>query len=200
MMRTIKNDWRAYLATARNKDHLLADPPWRYNDRSPKSRAATKYRIWPSNDGGLRYLFQRADTLGLQSVFLWATCPLLEEISLIRARHGLTYPWPYVTTITWGKLTKHGKRFYGQGHHFRGATEHLLLFRRQGAPALRTNLRNYFEAEALKRTEKPHHEERRIIDAVGGRWIYLFSGPNVGEFEGVNIDLVDTCFKAGRAA
>lgn len=193
-MKRISKDWRRYLAHCRKVEHVMADPPWLYDDQPPRVvRQQLAYDLWTSNDEGLRHLFTRADAIGANTLFLWATNPLLEEIALVRSRHGLIYPWPYVTTITWGKQTSKGNRFYGNGNHFRGATEHLLVYRRRGLPPLRTNLRNHFDAKAGKRTEKPKHEERRIIERIGGKWAYLFSGPNVEPFAGLDVDCVDVC-------
>ena len=82
----------------------------------------------------------------------------------------------YKTLCTWVKLTKNGKLFYGTGHHFRGATEHLIVLRRPKLKALRTNLRNIHIEKAGLRTVKPISFEKEIIDNIGGKWAYIFSG------------------------
>lgn len=119
---------------------IVADPPWRYDERRLITTART-YK--PAADK--RYSTMSVEEIAALPVsalaaanahlYLWATTPRLfgHDGS---GRRGLgpvdvleAWGFRYITTITWAKIGT-----LGMGYHFRGVTEHVLFGTRGEAP------------------------------------------------------------------
>lgn len=199
-MKRINKYYLVYLHQAQNLDNVIIDPPWYYNQKHPRSgRAQLKYNLWEDNIACIEKLFLACCVAGVRNILLWVTNPVISEVfegvrlaNLYLVDNNMP-TWLYRTMVTWEKLTTKGNLMYGTGHYFRSCTEHVLVFNLKGTQALRTNIRNLIVAENKPLTEKPHSWERQVIEKIGGKWAYLFSGPNVTPFRGLDVDCVDIC-------
>ena len=187
-MNKLNIDYKKYIETMTEKDLVIVDPPWLYDNK--KSRLL-RYDLFTNNEKDLSYIFKN---IKAKYVFLWVTNSFL--INVFKAN---TFDFEYKTIITWKKLTAKGKIFYGLGSYFRNCTEHLVVYKRKNEKALKSSIRNLVEAEAKRRTEKPHIFECQILDIFIKKGMtnfsYIFSGLNVECFNSYNIDLVDISHK-----
>jgi N6-adenosine-specific RNA methylase IME4 len=113
---------------------IVADPPWRYRtDRV--SHMSTANKEWTSPDPNKRYSGLSDEEIAAMPVeslagpnchlYLWATCPKLEEAFGIMRSWGFTYK----SLITWRK-----EGTLGMGVYFRVDTEHVLFGVRGSLP------------------------------------------------------------------
>lgn len=188
-MQLINKDYRKFLNELPKGDYAIADPPWDFNDS--KNPAVLKHQVlyerWKNEDVDL--IFEKFD---VSYIFLWVPNSLLKEVLVRDSKE-----YVYKTVITWKKLTKTGKTFYGLGNHFRNSTEQLLVFVRKGAKTLRNSRRNIVEEIAGKRTIKPKIFEKELVSFLndkGFKGYYLFSGDETDCFKEFNIDLIDIIF------
>src|SRR6266568_3796635 len=93
---------------------LLADPPWRFNDRMPGNRGAErKYKCMTVAELAEYQL----PPLAPDCLMLMWRCAAMQQEALAVVKHwGFTVK----SEIVWNKLTKHGKLWFGQGHYVRG--------------------------------------------------------------------------------
>lgn len=172
------------------KDVVLIDPPWNYKDKPPKAVNPLSYSLWQDNDKCLELLFTKVNC---DYLLVWVTNSFL--YNLLRVDH---YPFQYKGIVTWLKLTKNGKDFYGLGNYFRNCTEQLVLFTWKGSEPLRLLERNIIKAVAGKETEKPKEFEYNLFKSLKERGLdksaYIFSGTNVEVFKEFDMDAVDTKF------
>lgn len=128
---------------------ILCDPPWKFNDKLDKSRTLP-YNVLTVQD--LIYLpFE--DLVDKEAhLYLWVPLALLYEgMCLIDV-----WNFDYKTLIVWEKLTKHGKKWFGMGHYFRGTLEVCLFGTRNNLKTRTNNTRNSFEAKKPDR----HHSSK----------------------------------------
>ena len=150
---------------------IYADPPWNYNDAlayKPEGHlagaASMHYPTMPLSD--LKAL-PVSDLAAENSVlFLWATCPLLEDaLDLARA-----WGFKYKAQFVWDKI-KHNMGHYNSVRH------ELLLICTKGS-ATPENVKLFDSVQSIERTkhsEKPE-EFRDIINTLypSGKKIELF--------------------------
>jgi N6-adenosine-specific RNA methylase IME4 len=128
---------------------IVADPPWEYDGAGPKARALYgrhKGEYSPLNGVNTKRDRYGAMSMGeLQAIrppaeddahlYLWTTNQFIVEA------HELARAWGFrpKTILTWGKIQSDGKPSMKMGHHFRGATEHVV-FGVKGSLALRADV------------------------------------------------------------
>lgn len=142
------------LAEGRRYHIILADPPWRYrNVISESRRIENHYPTMPLED--IKRLPVQNIAAKDAALFLWATCPGLEEAIQVMNAWGFAYR----SNAAWVKPS------IGPGYWFRVRHEHLLLGVRGEipAPAPWNRPDSVIEAARGKHSEKPE-EAYRIIE------------------------------------
>ena len=137
---------------------ILADPPWRYRNKktggSMKSGASQKYPVMSLEEICSLNIDKIRDTNSV--LFLWVTCPMMEEGLQVMKAWG----YQYKTKIYWRKIMS-----LGMGFWFRGQVEELWLGTRGKVKAFRLQVSNFKQTKALKHSQKPE-EIRKIIEMV----------------------------------
>ena len=190
-MKILKMDYKDYIKQMDEKDVVLVDPPWSYDDKHPRAVKQLSYSLW---DNDVTFIFENVKT---KYLLIWVTNSFVDK--LFQDYFSSDSPFEYKTLITWVKLTKSGKLFYGLGNHFRNATEHIAVFVRKDIKPIRLAIRNVFHAKVGPRTLKPKEFEVKILkefnQAGFSKFAYIFSGPYINAFKKLDIDLVDICFE-----
>ncbi len=156
---------------------VLADPPWRFENRTgkvaPEHKRLSRYGTMSLEEIlRLPVLEICADTAHL---YLWAPNALLPEGLQVMASWGFKYK----TNIVWQKIRKDGgSDGRGVGFYFRNTTE-LLLFgvRGKNARTLAPGRRqvNVIHASKREHSRKPDETYRIIESCSPGPYIELFS-------------------------
>lgn len=154
---------------------IVADPPWAYNNTysTPDSRggAAKHYPTMSLDD--ICNMDVAAHAAEDCYLFLWATNPLLREAFCVIDAWG----FEYLSVLTWAKVSGGNimRPRIGSGHHFRSATEHVLLGRIGNPKPLNRATPTWFAAERAEHSRKPD-ESYRIIEAFApGPYLELFA-------------------------
>src|SRR5689334_22518204 len=116
---------------------LVADPPWKFGDRLGRRGAAAHYPLMSAEE---ICSFELPLVASDAYLLLWRVASMQEEaLAVARA-------WGFVPTaeIVWLKLTRHGKPWFGLGHHTRAAHETCLLATRGKVRPRRHNVRSTF--------------------------------------------------------
>ncbi|HYB57624.1 MAG TPA: MT-A70 family methyltransferase [Alphaproteobacteria bacterium] len=156
---------------------LLADPPWRFANRTgkmaPEHRRLSRYGTMTMEEIGELPV---ADVLAPTAhLYLWVPNALLP--------HGLSvlYAWgfTYKTNVVWHKIRKDGgSDGRGVGFYFRNVTEMLLFgVRGKNARTLAPGRRqvNYIGTRKREHSRKPD-EQYEIIEACSpGPYLELFA-------------------------
>jgi len=135
---------------------IYADPPWSYRNKntggSMKSGALAKYKTMSL----LEICNLPIDEISNKNsaLFLWVTCPLMQEGLQVMNAWG----YHYKTKIYWRKIMS-----LGMGFWFRGQVEELWLGIKGKVPAFRLQIANFIQTKALKHSQKPI-EARQIIE------------------------------------
>ena len=164
-------------ADGRTFGTLLADPPWRFHNRSGK--------VAPEHSRLLRYATMDIDDIAAPPVariaaatahlYLWVPNALLAEGLRVMAAWGFAYK----TNLVWQKLRKDGgPDGRGVGFYFRNVTE-LLLFGVRGRHA-RTREAGRRQVNVMASRKREHSrkpdEQYPIIEACSpAPWIELFA-------------------------
>ena len=197
-MRKLKIDYVSYLKSNPDFRFCIIDPPWCYNQKNSKLQTntanATNYEYWGKNN--------RKEVLGIldlmppsvDALFIWTTNPMLEATML-----GIheSKNFRFRSLLTWEKKTVHGKQAKVMAHYFLNCTEFLVFVIRKkpNKPINRLKMPTHFSYTKGERTTKPKELETQLINKLGDKWAYIFSGPFTDEFGGCDIDLVDVCFE-----
>lgn len=195
MINTFGLSFDEYLEKMSEVDAMIIDPPWNFDNKSPKLTVTTQFKIWDDNKKNLEFIFKNIKT---NCVFVYVTAsflPIFFEINL--------YRFSYKTILTWIKLTKSKEIFNGAGFWFKNSCEYLLMFTTKDARPLHSNIQTVIFEETKKsaQTQKPKLFESRLInnlyDAGYKKICYLFSGSftNYDIPPGVTLDLIDICFE-----
>jgi len=155
---------------------VLADPPWRFTNRSGKVAPEHKrLRRYDTMDSKAIAALPVADGMSEKShCYLWVPNALLAEGLMVMEEWGFTYK----ANIVWAKRRKDGgPDGRGVGFYFRNVTE-LILFGvtgnlRTGAKA--RSMVNMIETRKREHSRKPD-EQYEIIEAVSpGPYLELFA-------------------------
>ena len=155
---------------------ILADPPWRFQNRTgkvaPEHRRLRRYRTMTLDE--ICALPVAAHAEPRSHLYLWVPNALLEEGLAVMKAWGFRYK----TNLVWYKTRKDGgPDGRGVGFYVRNVTE-LLLFGVRGrmrtlAPGRRQV--NLFSTRKCEHSRKPH-ETYRIIEACSpGPHLELFA-------------------------
>jgi hypothetical protein len=106
---------------------IVADPPWRYDNAPGVANPEVEGIYAGCSDAEVGAILDAAYDCGTTGCRLacWATWPKLTELA---AAGGAGPRWRYVSGGAWLKL-----EHVGVGYHWRGHTEPVLLYTREGA-------------------------------------------------------------------
>jgi N6-adenosine-specific RNA methylase IME4 len=156
---------------------VLADPPWRFTNRTgkmaPEHKRLSRYETMSTADIAKLPVQQLTDDTA--HLYLWVPNALLPDGLEVMAAWGFTYK----SNIVWRKIRKDGgSDGRGVGFYFRNVTE-LVLFGVRG-PNARTlapgrSQVNYLESRKREHSRKPD-ELYPIIEACSpGPFLELFA-------------------------
>lgn len=148
---------------------IYADPPWKYNDKCDSGgvQAAGAEKHYPAMSLAELEAMAIPDMAADDSVlFLWATCPLLEDaLKLVKA-----WGFKYKAQFVWDKV-KHNMGHYNSVRH------ELLLICTKGS-CTPDNVKLFDSVQVIERSEHSRKPEefRQIIDTLyqHGKKIELF--------------------------
>jgi N6-adenosine-specific RNA methylase IME4 len=193
--------FREYLANpevSRGTNYMFIDPPWHYGMENSKLQIntanATKYAYWTKNNEQEVLNLLNSLPNSVDAIFIWTTNPMLEPTmrALFNSKN-----FHFRSLLTWEKTTVNGKQAKVMAHYFQNCTEFMVFAVRNklNSPINRLMMPTHFSEMRGARTVKPKVIEKEIIEKMGGKWAYLFSGPFIQEFEGLDITCIDTCFE-----
>lgn len=155
---------------------ILADPPWRFMNRTgkmaPEHRRLLRYETMTNEDIMGLPVAQLA--LPKSHLYLWVPNALILEGLEVMKRWGFTYK----TNIVWYKVRRDGgPDGRGVGFYFRNVTE-LLLFGTRGnfrtlAPGRRQT--NIIISQKRRHSHKPDEQYGIIEDCSSGPFLELFA-------------------------
>lgn len=161
----------------------IIDPPWEYQQ-------ASKYERSTGYSTGYEYESIKTDALAKLPIaeladygFLWTTGPFIEDSYKIIRSWGMIP----ISMLAWVKCAEiytaerpafeepdvKFKPRYGVGYWFRGCVEPIILFRRPGVPAYRTNWVGLL-SESAKHSRKPNTLHHLIETSFPKPYLELF--------------------------
>lgn len=155
---------------------LLADPPWRFQNRTgkmaPEHRRLSRYETMTLED--IKALPVPDVCADKAHLYLWVPNALLQEGLEVMRSWGFTYK----TNLVWFKVRKDGgPDGRGVGFYFRNVTE-LVLFGVRGSRRTlepgRTQV-NLFAERKREHSRKPEGLYRIIEDCSPGPYLELFA-------------------------
>lgn len=164
-------------AAGRKFRTVLADPPWRFANRTgkvaPEHRRLSRYQTMSTEEIGALPVAGLA--LEPAHLYLWVPNALLPEgLNVLRS-----WGFEYKANIVWHKVRKDGgSDGRGVGFYFRNVTE-LLLFGVRGRNA-RTEAPgrsqvNYMSSRKREHSRKPDEQYRLIENCSRGPYLELFA-------------------------
>lgn len=155
-------DLRSLIARGLRYQTILADPPWRYDDRTPRGGAELHYPTMTLDEiAALPVRELAADDAHLH---LWATHSFLFDAKRVMEAWGFTYK----SIFCWVKPT------LGNGHYWRSAAEFLLLGVRGDCPFRDHSIRNWICVERGRHSDKPDQVRTLIERASPPPYLELF--------------------------
>lgn len=155
---------------------IMADPPWRFQNRTgkmaPEHRRLNRYSTMTLED--IKNLPVEALAAENAHLYLWVPNALLAEGLDVMRRWGFTYK----TNIVWYKIRKDGgPDGRGVGFYFRNVTE-LILFGVRGSMRTlqpgRTQV-NIIESRKREHSRKPDEQYELIESCSPGPYLELFA-------------------------
>ena len=167
----------AGFARGRRFSTILADPPWRFENRTgkmaPEHRRLARYETMTLDDiCGLPVEGVAADTAHL---YMWTPNALLPEALQVMQAWGFSYK----SNLIWHKIRKDGgSDGRGVGFYFRNVTE-IILFgvRGKNARTLAPGRRqvNMIETRKREHSRKPDEQYELIEACSPGPYLELFA-------------------------
>ncbi|MEK6882714.1 MAG: MT-A70 family methyltransferase [Nanoarchaeota archaeon] len=199
MIKKIAKDYKKYIESMNEKDFVIIDPPWIFNNKSKALNSLTDFAKLTDNVEFLNYLFKNIKT---KILFVWITAPILGYF--FDKRFNVDFDkFEYKQFITWNKTTTAGNDYEGQGFWFKNACEYLVLFTTKKAKPIKSRILNICREAAIKNTltQKPKEYEsflfRELYNSNYLNGAYIFSGSFIDyDISGKQaLELVDICFK-----
>jgi len=151
---------------------VIADPPWSYRRSHGTSRADDHYHTLSTEQ--IASHLDQASQVGWR-LALWITGPLLGEWAEHKLRWG-----PVVTAGAWIKSREDDSGHYGQGYHWAGCVEHVLIYTSSGSHTDRSSpLRNGWQEAPGEHSAKPIGWQTQWIRRwvpEGGLVVDLYAG------------------------
>ena len=163
-------------ADGRRFGTILADPPWRFSNRTgkmaPEHRRLMRYETMPFQE--MRDLPIAQAAANPSHLYLWVPNALIQEGLAVMERWGFQYK----TNIVWYKIRKDGgPDGRGVGFYFRNVTELLLFgvrgYLRTSSPG-RTHV-NILMTQKREHSRKPDEMYAIIEKCSPGPYLELFA-------------------------
>ena len=149
---------------------LVIDPPWDYEWLSIAGRATPGYATMTHQQ--LLAMASAVQTWAEDNchLYLWTTNNFMTRACQLVAAFGFQHR----TVLTWRKMTRHGKEWFGLGSHFRNSTEHVLFAERGKLRTRRDDIRSIFEGMVGEHSEKPQQFYDLVLAASHGPYGEIF--------------------------
>jgi site-specific DNA-methyltransferase (adenine-specific) len=141
---------------------ILADPPWAYNDKTPRGGAEKHYSTMSTADICKLPIQTLADPDC--ALFMWGTYPKLADALQVMAAWGFEYK---TLAFQWVKTYKNGTPFWGLGRWTRANTEPCFLAVRGKPKRLNMGVHQLIMSQIRKHSEKPPEVRDRIKLLLG---------------------------------
>ena len=143
---------------------IYADPPWRYQDRTPpQGGAESHYQTMKLEDICTMQISEISEEDCV--LFLWATYPLLPEAIKVLESWGFTYK---SVAFTWVKKNKKADTFFfGLGRWTRGNPEICLLGVKGKPKRISASVSNLTISPIQKHSQKPEMIREKIVELMG---------------------------------
>ena len=172
-------------AKSRRFSTILADPPWRFENRTgkmaPEHRRLSRYETMTLEDIGA--LPVQAIAAPTAHLYLWTPNALLPEALQVMAAWGFTYK----TNLIWHKVRKDGgSDGRGVGFYFRNVTEMILFgVRGKNARTLEAGRRqvNMLQTRKREHSRKPDEQYELVEACSPGTYLELFARGDRAKWE-----------------
>lgn len=155
------------METVKKYSIIYADPPWAYKVWSRKGKGRSAESHYPTQKlACLQSLNVPAICASNCALFMWATCPCLQDAFQLAKAWDFEYK---TVAFTWIKLNRHNdKPFVGMGYYTRANAEIVLLFTK-GKPLKRVtkNVEQVLVSKIGKHSQKPPEIRERIVQLFG---------------------------------
>lgn len=141
---------------------IYADPPWAYNDKTPRGGAEKHYPTMSTEDICKLPVSELADDNCI--LFLWGTYPKLADALQVMEAWGFTYK---TIGFQWIKTYKSGKPFFGLGRWTRSNTEPCFIATKGKIERLDKGISQVLFSEVRRHSEKPPEVRDLIKKLVG---------------------------------
>ena len=150
--------------TEKKYDVIYADPPWSYKDKKCNGNCENHYKTMKVED--ICNLPITNITKKDCVLFLWTTCPMLQEAMQVIKEWGFTYK---TIGFQWIKKNKKSDSFFfGLGRWTRGNTECCLLAVK-GKPKRYSKKVSQLIIEPIREhSRKPDSTRDKIVELLGG--------------------------------
>ncbi len=160
-------------------DMIMADPPWRFETRSPNGRLGNLSRAPDRHYTTLPVaeIIERFPIGHLASkdaiLWLWCTHPMIDQ----QIEAGRAWGFSFSTTGVWVKRTANDKLGFGTGYRLRSASEPFAIFV-NGDPETARNIRTVIEGPVREHSRKPDEAfaaaQRMVTYGTMGRCVEIF--------------------------
>jgi N6-adenosine-specific RNA methylase IME4 len=156
---------------------IYADPPWRWNARSPKGETRSAQRYYSTMRSETIAALPIADLAAKDCVlFLWAIDAMLPQAMEVMNGWGFTYK---TVAFTWVKTGRQPDRTgifpIGTGFWTRANPEMCLLGTRGEPKRLSRAVPQLVIAPRGEHSRKPPEVRERIVELVRGPYVELFA-------------------------
>lgn len=151
---------------------IIADPPWRFLNRSAKGEAKNPVAHYACMDMDALAALPVAQLAAPDcALFMWATAPMLDQAFALLDAWSFTFK----SAGSWAKQSSTGAAWaFGTGYCFRSAAEFYLLGTR-GRPAVQSrSIRNLIVAPVREHSRKPDQLHDDIERLYAGPYAELF--------------------------
>jgi N6-adenosine-specific RNA methylase IME4 len=151
---------------------ILADPPWRFLNRSSKGEAKNPVAHYPCvRTGDLAALPVVQLAAPDCALLMWATAPMLDQAIALMASWGFTFK----SAGAWAKQSSTGSAWaFGTGYCFRSAAEFYLLGAIGKPRVLSRSIRNLIVAPTREHSRKPDQLHDDVQRLYAGPYAELF--------------------------
>lgn len=151
---------------------IIADPPWRFQNRSAKGEAKNPVAHYACMGMDALVALPVAQLAAPDcALFMWATAPMLDQAFTLLDAWGFSFK----SAGSWAKQSSTGAAWaFGTGYCFRSAAEFYLLGTR-GRPAVQSrSIRNLIVAPVREHSRKPDQLQDDIERLYAGPYAELF--------------------------
>lgn len=146
---------------------ILADPPWKHNDKAAAGERGAGFKYNLMDLGQLMAMRAYIDSLAARDCLLamWWVGPMPEEALLLVKAWGFTLKT--MKGFTWYKTTKKDKEHFGMGNWTRCNTEDCLFAVRGRPKRLSASVRQIIASEVREHSRKPDEARDRLVELLG---------------------------------